>query len=279
VRAPPPPFRRFQKVPGMQIAYAAHTEACTFFLDDEGICRRVLRLRRATLLGVGSAANGASDEIDAAERCLGAQYVASLDFEAKGGLIALPRVGVPMIFAYVAKGGRITLVRTGPVTRFEENGVAKPDSGVRARPGDDSIPVMIDEEEDAPPTLDDEAPDESRTKVFRSTRPPPMYSMRVPAPAPLSHRTPVPYRPSLPQILPAPRTTPPEGRPSWMPTTRVERISMTPPPSTIREADPSAPTLRNPSRVTSQSPPSSDASRARGRGMLPVRASATRGRG
>ena len=92
----------------MNIAYAAHTETCTFFLDEEGICRRVLRRKRAN-----------KEENDAAERCIGAQYVASMDVETRGGLIPMPRPGKPMIFAYIGKNGRIGLVRTGPIARFE----------------------------------------------------------------------------------------------------------------------------------------------------------------
>ena len=54
-----------------------------------------------------------------ADRCVGAQYVASLDGSAAGGLIEMPRVGAAMLFARTDDRGRISLVRTGIVTSFE----------------------------------------------------------------------------------------------------------------------------------------------------------------
>jgi hypothetical protein len=210
----------------MQIAYAAHTDACTFYLDEEGICRRVVRKRSKI----------ASDE--KAERCLGAQYVASLDAEG-GGLVALPRVGMPMLFAYVGENGRIALVRTGAVVRFEESGAigdrpsqrettpslpdgdapaAKPGSGVRARPDeddddDDDPRTWVDGrrfgEAQLPPTEEipavterapepaneiDETDDGARTQLFRSSRPP-IPVARVPI---------VPATPSVRALLAAP---------------------------------------------------------------------------
>ncbi len=287
----------------MHIAYAAHTEACTFYLDDEGICRRVLRKRARPLTALVS---GASEENgDKSERCLGAQYVASLDTSANGGLIPMPRVGVPMLFAYVSEGGRIALVRTGNVLRFEQHGTpddrpsqrqtrpslpeeapipAKPDSGVRARPDDDddddgpivpdvpieiAPPIVSDATAEMPIAVTAEAPaimapvaipqlaqlsdddgsdvDETsaaRTQLFRASRPPPS-TIRTP-----TGNTPIPERPS------------------WMPSTRIERVSIVPaaPASSQREIEAAPNTDRDPSPVT-----------PRGRGMLPLRAG--RGRG
>jgi hypothetical protein len=222
----------------MRIAYAAHTEACTLYLDEDGICRRVVRLRRATLHGLGAAE-------DAAERCIGAQYVASLDFETRGGLAPSPEVGKPMLFAYVRDNGRIGLVRTGPLVRFDtrpaETMVEKPDSGVRQMPNDresqitlDADPAYATQPLPAIPFSDDDIDDPSetevRTHVFRSSRPPPVQTgIRPP---PMRHDD------------------------SWTPPTPVHEIKVPPP------AISSAPTLKDPPR---------------GRGMLPARLA--RGRG
>ncbi len=93
------------------VSYAAHTSSCTFLLDAEGICRRIVMApkgkRRATSR--------------TAVRCVGAQYVASLDGSAAGGLVEMPRVGAAMLFARVDERGRVVLVRTGIVTSFESN--------------------------------------------------------------------------------------------------------------------------------------------------------------
>jgi hypothetical protein len=91
------------------INYAAHTSSCTFLLDREGICRRVV---------LGSTRKR-SDASRTAARCVGAQYVASLDAGAPGGLVEMPTVGASMLFARVDGNGRVSLVRTGIVTDFE----------------------------------------------------------------------------------------------------------------------------------------------------------------
>lgn len=95
----------------IEIVYAAHTSTCTFLLDGEGICRRVVL-----------APNGDGKRRDnprTASRCVGAQYVASLDIRAVGGLVERPRVGAAMLFARTDSRGRVSLVRTGTVTHFE----------------------------------------------------------------------------------------------------------------------------------------------------------------
>lgn len=93
--------------------YAAHTATCTFLLDSEGICRKVV-------LAPGAHANPrARETARAAHRCVGAQYVASLDGAAAGFLIDTPKIGTAMLFARTDENGRISLVRTGHVTRFE----------------------------------------------------------------------------------------------------------------------------------------------------------------
>lgn len=97
--------------PSIEITYAAHTASCTFLLDSEGICRRIVLASRGKR----------RETSRTAARCVGAQYVASLDGSAAGGLVEMPRVGAAMLFARVDERGRISLVRTGIVTSFESN--------------------------------------------------------------------------------------------------------------------------------------------------------------
>jgi hypothetical protein len=215
------------------IAYAAHTDTCTFYLDEDGICRRVVRHR-------GDVARDA----DPAQRCVGAQYVASLDPTARGMLAAMPRLGVPLIFAYVGENGRIALVRTGAISKFEPATDADAsDSGVRAlpdavdEPSDDqtetqTLPVAVERERD-----EDDFDEGAQTTYFRTSRPPP-------PPMGMAY-------------------TPASGVARWAPPTRIERVSLIAlppaPRETPREVDPSAPTIEQPVAP-------------RGRGMLPARA-------
>ena len=121
----------------MTIAYSATTEACTFLLDEDGVCRRVLLApdRRAdTTLGGRTRAQ-------AATRCIGAQYVASIDVRVDGALVPMPRVGAPMLFAYTGDDGRLAVVRTGALLRFET--VAPQASASR-----DSIPIDWADDDD-----------------------------------------------------------------------------------------------------------------------------------
>ena len=99
------------------ITYAAHTTTCTFLLDAEGICRRIVLApgKRRTMPSKGR------DAARSAARCVGAQYVASLDPTVSGMLTDMPRVGSAMLFASVDERGRVSLVRTGLVTRFERH--------------------------------------------------------------------------------------------------------------------------------------------------------------
>ena len=102
----------------MSVAYAATTEGCTFLLDEDGVCRRVLlRHERRT-----DATLGGRTRSQAARRCIGAQYVAAIDVRVEGGLVPMPRLGTPMLFAYTDDDGRLAVVRTGPLTRFETVG-------------------------------------------------------------------------------------------------------------------------------------------------------------
>lgn len=97
-----------------ETSYAIHTASCTFLLDSEGICRRVV-VNPSSMRNVQSKI----EEVNRlAARCVGAQYLASLDPMTSGMLAEMPRVGAAMLFAQVDARGRVSLVRTGPVTQF-----------------------------------------------------------------------------------------------------------------------------------------------------------------
>lgn len=106
-----------------EITYAAHTSSCTFLLDAEGICRRIV-VAPSNKRSVSSAKG--RDSARLAARCVGAQYVASLDATVSGMLAEMPRVGSAMLFARVDERGRVSLVRTGIVTRFETHRAEDP---------------------------------------------------------------------------------------------------------------------------------------------------------
>ena len=94
-----------------EISYAAHTASCTFLLDEEGICRRIVMAPKAKR----------RESARTSSKCVGAQYVASLDSRAAGLMVEMPRVGASMLFARVDENGRVSLVRTGAVLRFESH--------------------------------------------------------------------------------------------------------------------------------------------------------------
>jgi hypothetical protein len=99
----------------VSLAYAATTDCCTFLLDQDGVCRRVLMANERR----GDPTLGGRTRAQAARRCIGAQYVASIDVRVQGGLVPMPRVGTPLLFAYTGDDGRLAVVRTGPLVRFE----------------------------------------------------------------------------------------------------------------------------------------------------------------
>lgn len=99
------------------IAYTAYTQACTFLMDKEGFCRRIVM-------------RGKNKNPKAARRCVGAQYVASLLLGSAGGLAEMPTVGAPLIFARI-DDGRVSLVRTGPLERFISHDTGEVDTRER----------------------------------------------------------------------------------------------------------------------------------------------------
>jgi hypothetical protein len=140
-------------------AYAAYTDACTFFLDENGVCVHVILTRRAP----DDLTLGGRTRARAADRCLGAQYVASIAAGAIGGLVSMPQAGAPMLFAYLGADGRIGVIRTGPLVRFEnllERITLKPEED-QARSGayasyatrSASATELFDEDDDGGTTL------------------------------------------------------------------------------------------------------------------------------
>jgi hypothetical protein len=99
----------------MIIHYVAQTRDHLLMLDEDGVCIDVHRRR---IDRDGSASEGAA-------HCLGAQYVAALDPSEPGFLAHTPTLGVPMLFAKVELTGKISVVRTGPLERFDVRGEAE----------------------------------------------------------------------------------------------------------------------------------------------------------
>jgi len=92
----------------VELAYIAHSERCALLLDAEGVCRWVVPKVDAT-----------DDLVTAARRCIGAQFLATLDRETPGYMGHEPRIGGNLLFALVTDG-RVALVRFGPLLAFEE---------------------------------------------------------------------------------------------------------------------------------------------------------------
>jgi len=90
----------------MQLAYVAHSERCALLLDEDGICRWFVPKVDDTSV------------VAAAKRCIGAQFVATLDPEAAGLLGHDPSVGKSILLARV-DDGRVSLVRFGPLVQFD----------------------------------------------------------------------------------------------------------------------------------------------------------------
>lgn len=94
----------------MPIAYVAHAVHAALLLDEDGICRWVVP--QASLAP-------APESLRAANRAVGAQFVASLDPLIEGFLHHQPRVGAALLFSAM-RDGRAALVRFGPLTQFDE---------------------------------------------------------------------------------------------------------------------------------------------------------------
>jgi hypothetical protein len=218
------------------VTYIAYTERNVLMLDGEGVCIRVEPLsgRGVALAGLVGRRPPAGQS-DGALRCIGAQYVASIDPAEPGGLSHLPRAGTSMLFAAVDQSGRIFCVRAGPLTHFESS--AADDSGVHSTPNDTQKEASIAFDDSTDPGLMPmgmEGAEDLETMPYRrpSSNPPPppssRHSMRGPPPPPvprvprlrpfvmpLSERQPqsVPRFASHSPISPAPYAGAGRGRP------------------------------------------------------------------
>ncbi len=202
----------------MEIVYVAHTRSGVFMLDELGVCRWAVAVPGRTQEKVP-------------ERIVGSQYMATLDLESEGGLVDFPKVGCPMLFAATDDGGRVRLVRTPPVLRFEDrrNGTVRPPLG--------RTPSMPPEEELTPVSMP------SRT----SSIPPPMTKR----PSSIPPAPPLPFG-SEREALMRPRfsTIPPPASEA-LPLPLVKRTPLPPPPrARIVARIPPPPTLP---MLTSQS--------------------------
>ncbi|MCS6899312.1 MAG: hypothetical protein NZX77_06040 [Polyangiaceae bacterium] len=92
--------------------YAVHTEACTYLLDDNGLCCRILSPGGLVTSGMSAA--------------IGAQFVACLDLTLPGGLVAELRVGSAALFATQDERGRYMLLRTSPIRHIEARQSSQP---------------------------------------------------------------------------------------------------------------------------------------------------------
>ena len=88
-----------------EMAYAVHTQACTYVLDQEGICRWIVARQGAVPPEV--------------RKCVGAQFVACLDLASKGGLVPDLRLNAMGLFVRLNEQGRMVLLRTGPILRVD----------------------------------------------------------------------------------------------------------------------------------------------------------------
>ncbi len=127
----------------MELPFIAFTDAATSFLDEAGICRRVEPANGKKFTSEKAAGN--------ARRCVGAQYVASLDGVS---LVALPAPGAPLLFtAHDEAADKFYLVRTDPLIRFHARKGAPTLKGTSNPP---SLPAM----RAAPQSARSEAPRE-----------------------------------------------------------------------------------------------------------------------
>ena len=93
-----------------EMAWAVHTRTCTYLLDQDGICRWIVARQGAVPPHV--------------RQCMGAQFVACLDLESKGGLLPDLRPGAMGLFVRVNEQGRMVLLRTAPIKRVDVAGAA-----------------------------------------------------------------------------------------------------------------------------------------------------------
>jgi hypothetical protein len=109
---------RLPDEPEHEMAYAVHTRTCTYLLDGTGVCRWVVSVRGAVPQHI--------------RQCIGAQFVACLDLEVDGGLVAELRPGARGLLVRNT-GERMVLLRTGNILQVDDRRFeGKPRIGQRA---------------------------------------------------------------------------------------------------------------------------------------------------
>lgn len=115
-----PPADRYE------MAYAVHTETCTYLLDDDGVCRWIVSQR-----------GGVPKHV---QQCIGAQFVACLDMTVIGGLLGTLSIGARALFVKNT-GSQMILLRTGRIEHVDDRRAASDDRmGARADEGWDHGP-------------------------------------------------------------------------------------------------------------------------------------------
>ncbi|MEO7331227.1 MAG: hypothetical protein ABI193_21810 [Minicystis sp.] len=206
------------------MAYAVHTRTCTYLLDEDGICRW-------TLSPSGAAAPGT-------DRCVGAQFVASLDLNEAGGLVGELRIGAAALFARV-EGGRYVLLRTAAIEHVEFRGgegesVEEPAASA-PQPASRKVANPLQQSGLMEPRLPQPSFPHLDQPIARAVAVPHYASAPPPAPPSVprpSTPPPVPSRAQTPSHAPPPPSHPPPPRPIAPPPA--------PPPPAIRAAMPSA---------------------------------------
>lgn len=202
----------------MASGYIAETAEAVFFLDDAGVCVRVDTPPRSF------------DPVPAsAKRCIGAQYVASIDVTVEGALVDMPRSGLPLLFATRdEKSGRISLIRTGRLVSFETETSAGElfgdDGGM-----DSSDPAR-------------EREDDSSSRALPAS-PPPFESASSPSSAP-PHPSDPNAKSSLGDLLEEALADYPEDESGEFAAVTPARTPSSPPPASGREKLPSGPLPR-----------------------------------
>ena len=185
----------------MEIVYAAHTQSGVFMLDADGVCR----------WAVGT--SGKTGHGDVPERIVGAQYLATLDLDAEGALVDFPRVGCPMLFAATDPvTGRVRLVRTPPLLRFEDRRNAPTRRPLASKFDFDGDPEKTPARPSSmPPPMSEAEPIELTRPITTSGFISGFASGIVPAPPAYTRHTPLPPPPRAriaARIPPAPSTVP-----------------------------------------------------------------------
>jgi hypothetical protein len=99
--------------PHYEMAYAVHTAACTYLLDETGVCRWIVSQQGVVPSHV--------------RQCIGAQFVACLDLQVEGGLVGSLVAGGRALFVGHT-GENMVLLRTGEIQHVDDRRGSGPDT-------------------------------------------------------------------------------------------------------------------------------------------------------